>query len=341
MRTWMPAEWVRHEATLLTWPHDATIWEDLHEDAMRTFGELAARLSRVERVDLAVHDDAADQAARAALREADACEANVRLLRLPADDVWARDHGPLIVYREHRDLTRSREAVAFRFNAWGGKFAHSRDALLSAGFAANLQLPYHRYPLVAEGGALEVNGAGHLLTTESVLLRPTRNPGWAAPAVEQLLGDALGVTQVTWLVEGLEGDDTDGHIDDIARFVDERTIVAVAPPPGHPDHEVMAENWERLRAARDAAGEPFRLVPLPVPQPLSHRGCPCPASYANFYIANGLVLVPTFGQPTDAEALDVLARLFPRHRVEGLDSSTLITQSGAIHCVTQQVPIAP
>lgn len=329
----MPAEWEPHAATLLTWPHDATIWEDLHGAAERAFAELAAALSLVEDVHLVVEDAQAHARAEAELEDLETHPARLHFHRLPSNDVWTRDHGPIsrLAPDGHVGL------LNFRFNAWGGKFPHEADAALGERLAERLGFPYARSPLTLEGGAIEVNGAGDLITTEAVALTGTRNPDWSRDDLERELASQLGVERIHWLGKGLTGDDTDGHIDDMVRFSDARTLLVVDPPPGHPDHDTMQENLERLRQARGPGGAPFTLVSLPTPEPLLHAGELVPASYANFYIANGMVLVPTFRQPADERALAILQEAFPRHRVRGLDATALITQSGALHCVTQQL----
>jgi agmatine deiminase len=333
-----PAEWAPHAATFLTWAHDASIWGDVHAEVERTFARLAAELLAVERVHLSVPDRATSARVTELLIDAGARLDGLRVHEIASNDVWARDHGPTVVFDRHVADADPRVFVDWDFNAWGGKFPSALDDLVAGELAARLGARRIRPGIVLEGGGIEVNGAGDLLTTEAVLLNPNRNPNHTRAELEAALRDLLGVERIHWLGRGLLGDDTDGHIDDMARFVDERTIVVALPrDPAHPDYDVMRENLARLESFEGAHG-PFRIVPLPVPEPVVYRGEHLPASYANFYLANGLALVPVFAQPTDDEALEVLRGLLPGRRVVGIDCRALVTQYGAIHCVTQQLP---
>lgn len=342
MLHYMPPEWCRHEATVLTWPHEASIWRGLHEQVEATFVELASRLSAVETVYINVPDAEWEARVLRLLRREGADMQAIRPLLIPSNDVWARDHGPTVVFRRSDDGTSERVMLDWVFNAWGGKYSSSLDDAVPSMLEPVLGMPRVRPGLVMEGGALEVNGEGDLLTTESVLLNPNRNPELTQQQIEERLRESLGVRQILWLGDGLEGDDTDGHIDDIARFTDERTVVAVCPSdPGHPDFGAMAANLERLRTFRTSRGVALRVVTLPSPEPVRWKDEHLPASYANFYIANGCVFVPVFHQPTDGEALSVLGDLFPDRDVMGIDCRALVSQYGALHCITQQIPMAP
>lgn len=339
MTLYMPAEWHRHEATILTWPHDESIWRGEHARVERCFVEIASRLSAVERVLINVPDAEWEQRVLRLLKSEGATMSAVRMLQVASNDVWARDHGPTMVLERQADEFSRRLMVHWRFNAWGGKYESQLDAQVPERLAELLGWEREVVDLVMEGGALEVNGAGDLLTTESVLLNPNRNPGVGRAQLEQVLSRWLGVRQILWLGDGLLGDDTDGHIDDIARFVDEQTVVVVCPDdPAHPDHAAMQDNIDRLRTYRTHLGRPLRVVRLPMPEPVLFGDEHLPASYANFYIANGLVLVPVFHQPSDGVALSTLSELMPSHDVVGIDCRALVSQYGAIHCVTQQVP---
>jgi agmatine deiminase len=342
MLHYMPPEWHRHEATLLTWPHDIAMWRGLHTEVERTFAEFAARLSHVETVYINVPDTTWEQRVLKALRHEDADLSAVRTLHIPSNDVWARDHGPTVVFRREDDGASRRVMLDWVFNAWGSKYAAELDDAVPSHLEGIWQMPRVRPGLVMEGGALEVNGEGDLLTTESVLLNPNRNPELSREEIEERLRGWLGVRQILWLGDGLEGDDTDGHIDDIARFTDERTVVVVCPQDtAHPDHAVMAANMERLRTYRTSRGNALRVVPLPAPEPVRWQDEHLPASYANFYIANGCVFVPVFHQPTDSEALSILSDLMPDRDVIGIDCRALVSQYGALHCISQQLPVAP
>ncbi len=336
----MPAEWFAHSGTILTWPRRPEIWRGVHGAVEDTFARLAAELSEVEQVHVNVPDLEWRHRAEASIRAAGGDLRQIVWHAIDSDDVWARDHGPIFV-TARPDAPAGTPPVAmldWEFNAWGGKFASGLDNLIPRQMNESFGLPRVQPGLVMEGGSLEVNGCGDLLTTEAVLLHTNRNPHLTRQEVEASLRLHLGVERLHWLGAGLEGDDTDGHIDDIARFVTADTIVAVRPVPGHPDCAAMADNLARLQAMRGVAGQPFRIETLPVPEPISFAGEHLPASYANFYIANGKVLVPVFEQPTDAEALAILRDLMPDRQVIGIDGRALVTQYGNIHCVTQQVP---
>lgn len=332
----MPAEWEPHEATLLTWPHRPGIWRGLHDEVEAVFGRLGARLSEVERLHVLVPDRDWEHRAKRAILRAGGLLPQTTFWRIDSDDVWARDHGPTIVVRRDGG---GRRMLDWKFNAWGGKFASSLDDQVPTRLAEAWGWERVEPGIVMEGGAIEVNGAGDLLVTESVLLNPNRNPGHTRDELTRMLLSLLGCERVHWLGGGLVGDDTDGHIDDIARFVSPRRIVIVSPPDdAHPDAAVMRDNLERARAFRTADGGAFEVVTLPMPEPVRFGDEHLPASYANFYIANGRVLVPVFEQPSDAVALDVLRGCFAGREVIGIDCRALVSQYGAIHCVTQQVP---
>ena len=338
----MPAEWAPHKGTILTWPHRPAIWRGVHDRVEETFGLLAARLSEVEEVHISVPDLVWRKRAADLIAEHGGVMWRVTFYEIDSDDVWARDHGPIFVTKRPGAPAELPPLVMldWQFNAWGGKFASSLDNQVPRKLNARWGLPRIEPGLVMEGGSLEVNGAGDLLTTEAVLLNDTRNPHLGADGISLSLQQHLGVQRLHWLGRGLEGDDTDGHIDDLARFVDTQTIVvAYTEDPNHPDHEVLQDNWHRLHALRDQQGRPFKVVALPVPEPITFEDEHLPASYANFYIANGLVLVPVFDQRSDAKALQVLESVMPNHKVLGIDGRWLVTQYGNFHCVTQQIPL--
>ncbi|MBZ9713366.1 agmatine deiminase family protein [Deinococcus multiflagellatus] len=326
----MPAEWAPHAATWLSWPADDELWFG-HLKAVRgEFAELVRTIARFERVQLLVRDEESDTDARARLHGAD-----VTFHRVPLDDVWVRDNGPIFVQRGGEVALTD-----WKFNSWGGKFEWHNDDRVPAYVAGHLGVHRWALPFVLEGGGLEVNGAGVGLTTRSCFLTETRNPGLTEEGYTLLLSDMLGVDKLLWLDGGLENDHTDGHIDTITRFTDERTIVtSVESNPDDPNHAVMAKNLADLRAMTDAGGQPFRIVELPLP---AHRleGAEgrLPPTYANFYIGNGFVAVPQYGDPNDARALEVLTPLFPGREVIGLSSRAIIEGGGSFHCVTQQQP---
>lgn len=334
-----PAEWERHAGTWLAWPHDPLTWPGCLAEAEEAFAELAAAIGLGETVHLLVGTAAREARARAALARAGA--RRVRFHRVPTVDSWVRDYGPIVVVAG-RGARRRRLALDFRFNAWGGKYpALQRDTGVPRRLEAIHGLPGLRVPFVLEGGSIDGNGRGTLLTTRQCLLHPNRNPGLLAEEVEWHLREALGVRQVLWLGEGIRGDDTDGHVDDITRFVGPRRLVtAVQEDPRDPDHAPLRENHRRLRAMADADGRPFEVLALPMPRPVhsAHDGRRLPASYANFYVSNRSVAVPVFGQPGDGRALRVLKRCFPSRIVVPIRCERLVEGMGALHCVTQQIP---
>ncbi len=336
-----PAEWEPHEATWLAWPHDRETWPGCLEAAERAFVAMARVLAPNERVCINVGDAALEARARRALTEGGvdpAAGRGVVFHRIPSDDAWIRDHGPSFLVREREGL-REHALLDTGFDAWGGKYPPwDQDAAVPEAMARTLGLPRFSVPGVLEGGSIDGNGAGTILTTEECLLHENRG-GRTREACEALLADWFGARQVVWLGRGIAGDDTDGHVDDVTRFVAEDTVVTVLPEDDtHPDAPALRENERRLRAARCAEGKPLRVVPLPAAPILHGPEGPLPASYANFYLANGVCLVPTFAAPSDARALDVLAELLPGRDVVGIDARTLVVGLGAVHCLTQQQP---
>jgi len=343
----MPAEWERHAATWIAWPRARDDWPGRFAAIPFAFAEIVRCLSAHETVRIVVGGNAAEAAARERLTTDGISLERVQFFRWPTDRSWVRDSGPTFVRRPRRgELPAERAAVSWHFNGWAKYENWHRDDRLGGRIARALQLPLWRprragARVVLEGGAIDVNGAGLLLATEECLLGEVqaRNPGLSRLDVEQLLADYLGADRVLWLAAGLVGDDTHGHIDDVARFVGERTIV-IARPPDRPDpnHAPLAENRARLDRAVGPDGRPFEVVELPMPTARTYSGQPVPASYLNFYIANDTVLVPTFNDPADREALGTLARLFPDRSVVGLFSGDLIWGLGSVHCLTQQEP---
>ena len=334
----MPAEWARHHATWLSWPHNLETWPTDLEKVREIWIQMICALSPHELVYLLVNDASTEQEVTARLKAANAALANVRPLRIPTVDAWMRDYGPTFVRRNSHDAP-----LAFNdwiFNGWGGKYqAYEEDERVAREIATLLKVPVFNHKIILEGGSIEVNGAGTCLTTEQCLLNRNRNPQMRQQEIEQVLKNSLGVSQVIWLGDGIAGDDTDGHIDDIARFVDPRTAVCIIEANSKDaNYRCLQENYERLRNAKDQSGGELELVTLPCPSPVYFENARLPASYANFYIANEVVLVPVFDDRNDKEALGILQELFPERKVIGLRCNEVVAGLGAIHCVTQQEP---
>ena len=260
----------------------------------------------------------------------------------PTNDAWCRDHGPIFLQRQHGGAV-DEAIVDWGFNAWGGKYPpFDLDDVVPTRIGAELGLVVFHPGIIMEGGSIDVNGRGTLLTTESCLLNPNRNPALERGEIEAHLRAYLGVRNILWLGDGILGDDTDGHVDDLTRFVDPGTVVTVLEDdPLDPNYAPLRENLERLRQMRDQDGRPLRVETLPMPTPLEHEGQRLPASYANFYIANGLVLLPLYDRTRDDAAAGTLQRLFPDRQVIGIDCTHLVWGLGAFHCVTQQWPSLP
>ncbi len=335
-----PAEWESHRATWLSWPHNSDTWPGRLDRVVAAFATMVGHLVHHESVCIAVGDDALEESARKALRRSGVDpERNVSFHRIPTDDAWVRDHGPIFLVRDGSD-GRERALADFRFDNWGGKYPGcARDDAVPRAVAKVLGLPRFEADFVLEGGSVDGDGAGSVLTTESCLLNPNRGPDRDRDTMERRLADWLGAERVLWLAGGIEGDDTDGHVDDVARFVAPGTVVAaVGREVSHPDHATLAENRRRLAGMSDARGARLVVVELPLPPRLVVEGAVCPASYVNFYLANRLALVPVFDAPSDARALAILGELLPGREIVGIPCADLVTGLGAIHCLTQQEP---
>ena len=344
----MPAEWEEHAATWIAWPHEPRDWPGKLAPIPWVYGEVVRHLTPGERVRILVDDAAAEKRARALLDRVGADLTSVDFFRAPTDRSWTRDYCPLFVKDDGGQVA----ITNWRFNGWAKYPNHKRDNAVTDKIARRFQLPQWQpiaevaakpWRVVLEGGAIDVNGAGTLLATEECLLDTVqaRNPGLARGALEEILEAHLGARKVLWLGRGIAGDDTHGHVDDLARFVDETTVVlAQEPNPADANHEPLRENRERLEAMTTADGRSLRVVALPMPGPLLLDGVRLPASYANFYIGNAAVLVPTFNDPNDRRALGILAELFPTRTVVGIHAVDLVWGLGTLHCMTQQEPLA-
>lgn len=330
----MPAEWERQDAVWLAWPYDIDSFPVL-EGAERSQAEVIAALSEGEMVHLLVRDEAMLSRAAQYLKLTEVDAANVTFHTANYADVWFRDMGPtFVVNREERKLAM----VDWDFNAYGKFPELLNDSLIPKWMNEFLKLPRFEPGIVLEGGSIDVNGAGTLLTTEQCLLNPNRNPSLKKEEIEKYLKDYLGVRKIIWLKQGILEDHTDGHIDDIARFVDPKTILCCyEEDPADGNFPILRENYEILQKETDQDGRPFELVRLPMPKKF-HDARRIPVSYANFYIGNSVVAVPTFKDPRDGEALRIIRSLFPTRRTIGIDSSDFIFGGGTIHCATQQQP---
>ena len=317
----------------MSWPRpDGISFPNRYDEVLPTLRELVCALAPRERVKINVRDQETEDIARTTVGDVP----NVSYHRIPSYEPWCRDHGPVFIKRGH-DLA----VVDWKYNAWGGKYPpFDEDDAVPQCVAELLGLQLFSPGIVMEGGALDVNGAGTLLTTEACLLNPNRNPQLNKQQIEQYLMDYLGVTTVLWLGNGIVGDDTDGHVDDLARFVNPSTVVAaVESNPQDENFRPLQENLKRLRTMRDQDGRLLRIVGLPMPGVVEHEGQRLPASYVNFYTANGIVVLPTYrDRKNDAAALKILQELFPDRQVLGIDSTNLVWGRGSFHCLTQQQP---
>lgn len=332
----MPAEWEPHAATWLSWPRREGIsFPDSYDRVVPTLRAMVGALLESEPVNINVCNGAHEAEARAALRGLP----NERLTFhfIPTNEPWCRDHGPIFLTRPEEPRLA---VVDWDYNAWGGKYPPcDLDEVVPTRVAEKLGLPVYYPHMILEGGSIEVNGTGALLTTENCLLNPNRNPQLSREQIERRLRDYLGVDEILWLGDGIEGDDTDGHIDDLTRFVSERAVVTVTEKDeSDANHAPLQANLERLRALT-IDGKPLEIMTLPMPGRIVREDLRLPASYANFYIANQSILLPTFADPNDESAADVLRRAFPTRRVVSIDCRELIWGLGAFHCLTQQQPM--
>ena len=332
----LPAEWEPHSATWISWPHNAATWPGVLGEVEAAMVSVVAALAESETVRINVLDEAHERHVRRLLEAATRVH-EIIFHRIPTNDAWCRDHGPIFVASHRSELM----ALDFEFNAWGGKYSpYDADAAAGGVMASALGVPRFAPGMVLEGGSVDVNGIGSLLTTSQCLLNPNRNPRLDRAAIEARLKSGLGASQVIWLDGGIDGDDTDGHVDAVARFVDSnRVVAAVEQNENDPNHRSLAANRERLENVRLSGGGRLDLVELPMPNPLFRRGRRLPASYANFYVANEVVLVPQFGCPQDARAREVLGSCFPGRRTVPVDCRRIVIGLGAVHCLTQQVPL--
>ncbi|MGH7538207.1 MAG: agmatine deiminase family protein [Gemmatimonadales bacterium] len=341
----MPAEWEPHEATWLGWPHNASDWPGKFAPIRWVYGEIVRKVAAGEMVRILVNSAAHERQARRVLEQVSATLSRVQFLRFPTNRGWTRDSGPVFV---RTDGPPPEVAIArFRFNAWAKYADWKRDDRIPDRAADLLKLKSFRVErggrgVVLEGGSIDVNGRGTVLTTEECLLDTTvqpRNPGMSRRELEGVLGDCLGAQNVLWLGKGVAGDDTHGHVDDVCRFVRPATVVLCQEnDPADANYAPLAENNERLQGMRTEDGTNIEVIHLPMPAPLHFDGQRLPASYANFYVANAAVLVPTFNDPRDRVALGILSELFTDRPVVGIHAVDLVLGLGTLHCLTQQQP---
>lgn len=317
----MPAEWERQACVWVTRPHEETTWPECMDEALEQFDELVKAIEKSAEV------------------------RDTQALGIATNDSWIRDFGPVFVVNDAGKLA----CHDFTFNSWGGKYGPwDSDDVVPQWAALRERLAIWVHDFVLEGGSIDVNGVGAVMTTEQCLLHPARNPMASREQIEAMLHATLGTRHVIWLPGGIEGDDTDGHIDDVARFIGPGTVLAVRAPEGHSDHIALERNWLALQAARDQDGKPLKLLSLPVPEPIYYQypadewsiggRKPLPASYANFLLCNRSIIVPTFGQPSDDEALRVIEEALSGYTVLPIRCEWLVVGLGAVHCLTQQQP---
>lgn len=333
-----PAEWARHAATWLSWPHKEASWPGKIQTIYPVYARFVAAVAQGEEVHINVAGPEMEAEAREWLLSAGAPMAQIFFHHFPTDDAWCRDHGPAFLIPS--DEKKGKAIVKWNYNAWGDKYPpYDLDNQIPYHIAAFRDLPVFEPGIVMEGGAIEVNGSGTLLTSESCLLNPNRNPHLSKYEIEEYLKAYYGQQQVLWLGEGIVGDDTDGHVDDMTRFVNDDTVVTVLEPNASDEnHEILEANLRRLEAFRLHDGRQLEIIPLPMPDPVVWEDQRLPASYANFYIANAAVVVPTFRCKQDQVALDILRKVFPSREVIGLDSTDIIWGLGSFHCLSQQEP---
>lgn len=341
-----PAEWERHDATWISWPHHEPDWPGKFGPIAWVYAEIARALAEHERVNILVHDEKTEEEAWHCLRMHEVKQGRIHLMQCPTDRVWLRDSAPTFVH----DANGGVQAVNWDFNAWAKYDNFARDQRIGAFIAEHTGLPLtqpRRHDgkgrVVLEGGGIETDGRGTMLVTEEWLLTDVqvRNPGFTREDYERLFAETLGIRKTIWLGEGCVGDDTHGHVDDIARFVAPGVMVlAHEEDPDDENHARSLDNLKRLEGATDAEGNPIRVVTLPYPRPVIMDGTRLPASYANFYIANGVVIVPTFNDANDRLALNTLAELMPGRQIVGIHAVDLVWGLGTLHCLTQQQPAA-
>lgn len=335
-----PAEWEKHTATWLSWPHKEASWPGKLESVFDVYVQFIKALTEGERVCINVNDVAMKALALRHLQKGNVDLSKVELYLHPTDDAWCRDHGPAFLVHSHITAVPRKVIVDWGYNAWGGKYPpFDQDDVIPTLIAGHYGIPVFHPGIVMEGGSVEFNGKGTVLTTTACLLNPNRNPHLNQAQIEQKLHDYYGIDHVLWLGDGIVGDDTDGHIDDITRFVNADTVVTVVEEnKADENYELLQENLKTLSQLRVESGKQINVIELPMPSPVIFENQRLPASYANFYIGNAAVVVPTFRDKNDDKALSILQGCFPDRKVIGLDSTDIIWGLGSFHCLSQQEP---
>ncbi|MBI3619352.1 agmatine deiminase family protein [Candidatus Peregrinibacteria bacterium] len=333
----MPAEWEPHEATWLIWPHDERHWPGKFEAVHPIWARMVKELETGEDVRILIHDDAVQLIAESHMAQAGVSGQRVHVHRVLNNYSWVRDCGPIFLKNSRGETLLTH----WGYNAWGDQWDHELDDRIPEAISAITGIERVTAPMILEGGSVDVNGRGALLTTENCLLNPNRNPNLTKPQMEQYLKDYLGVTKVQWLAGDIAGDDTSGHIDALARFVDSSTIVTIIEEdPSDENFESLQANLRNLKTLTDQDGHPFNIITLPLPKPVMWKGTRLPATYANFYIGNAAVLLPVFDDRNDTVAIEVIQKAFPNRRIAPINARDLIWGFGAFHCVTMQQPHA-
>lgn len=335
---YFPAEWEKHSATWLSWPHKEASWPGKLDSIYAVYSQFVKELTAGEQVCINVSDEAMKAQAVNHLSKQGADLHQVRFFMHPTNDAWCRDHGPAFLINPAADIKKV--VVDWGYNAWGNKYPpYDLDDVIPTHIANHYQIPVFHPGIVMEGGSVDFNGQGTLLTTTACLLNPNRNPHLNQAQIETYLYEYYGVKQILWLGEGIIGDDTDGHIDDITRFVNADTVVTVIEEnKSDENYDILQDNLKALRKMRLLNGKQLNIIELPLPTPVMYEDQILPASYANFYIGNAAVIVPTFRDKNDQAALDILSRCFTDRTVIGLDSTDIIWGLGSFHCLSQQEP---
>ena len=335
----MPAEWAEHKATWLTWPHDEAHWLGLFDKIPAIWARMVKELEMGEEVHILIHDDRTKTVADKAMDSLGVNGERVHVHSVPNNFAWMRDHGPTFLINKNN----SKQCLLdWNYNAWGNKWAFDLDDQIPKHISKITQIDRIKVPMVLEGGSIDVNGEGCLLTTKACLLHPNRNPDFDQHKIEDMLCTYLGVEKILWLEEGIIGDDTDGHVDDITRFVSTNTILSmVEHNKTDENYQALQHNLKLLKQMTDTQNKHFEIIELPMPKsPVVHDGQRLPASYANFYMGNHVILLPIYNDPHDQIAVDTLEKLFPDRTIAAIPANDLIWGLGAFHCVTQQQPLS-